>query len=97
VKYEDEVLTIAMVEPRDFMALDEVIRLYRDSKFRIKDSKVVMTTSKQLFSAIERFYALPKEEIGMGSILSQLAETYRPEIEVAEVAREMPQKTAHPL
>ncbi len=97
VKYEDEVLTIAMVEPRDFMALDEVIRLYRDSKFRIKDSKVVMTTSKQLFSAIERFYAIPKEEVGMGNILSQLAETYKPEIEVAEVAREDATENSAPI
>jgi type IV pilus assembly protein PilB len=97
VKYEDEVLTIAMVEPRDFMALDEVIRLYRDSKFRIKDSKVVMTTTKQLFSAIEKFYALPKDEVGMGSILSQLAETYRPEIEVAEVAREDATENSAPI
>ncbi|MEW6738330.1 MAG: GspE/PulE family protein [Nitrospirota bacterium] len=97
VKYEDEVLTIAMVEPRDFMALDEVIRLYRDSKFRIKDSKVVMTTSKQLFSAIEKFYAIPKDEVGMGNILSQLAETYRPEIEVAEVAREDATENSAPI
>lgn len=97
IKYEDEVLTIAMVEPRDFMALDEVIRLYRDSKFRIKDSKVVMTTSKQLFSAIEKFYAIPKNEVGMGNILSQLAETYRPEIEVAEVAREDATENSAPI
>ncbi len=97
VKYEDEVLTIAMVEPRDFMALDEVIRLYRDSKFRIKDSKVVMTTSRQLFSAIEKFYALPKDEVGMGNILSQLAETYKPEIEVAEVAREDATENSAPI
>jgi type IV pilus assembly protein PilB len=97
VKYEDEVLTIAMVEPRDFMALDEVIRLYRDSKFRLKDSKVVMTTSKQLFSAIEKFYAIPKDEVGMGNILSQLAETYRPEIEVAEVAREDATENSAPI
>jgi len=97
VKYEDEVLTIAMVEPRDFMALDEVIRLYRDSKFRIKDSKVVMTTSKQLFSAIEKFYAIPKDEVGMGNILSQLAETYRPKIEVAEVAREDATENSAPI
>ena len=97
VKYEDEVLTIAMVEPRDFMALDEVIRLYRDSKFRLKDSKVVMTTSKQLFSAIEKFYAIPKDEVGMGNILSQLAETYSPEIEVAEVAREDATENSAPI
>lgn len=97
VKYEDEVLTIAMVEPRDFMALDEVIRLYRDSKFRIKDSKVVMTTSKHLFSAIEKFYAIPKDELGIGNILSQVAETYRREIEVAEVAREDATENSAPI
>ncbi len=97
VKFEDEALTIAMVEPRDFMALDEVIRLYRDSKFRIKDSKVVMTTTKHLFSAIEKFYAIPKEEMGLGSILSQVAETYRAEIEVAEVAREDATENSAPI
>lgn len=97
VKYEDEVLTIAMVEPRDFMALDEVIRLYKDSRFRIKESKVVMTTSKQLLSAIERFYAIPKDEVGMGNILSQLAETYKPVIEVAEVAREDATENSAPI
>jgi type IV pilus assembly protein PilB len=97
VKYEDETLVIAMVEPRDFMALDEIIRLYRDAKFRIKNSKVIMTTSKQLFSAIEKFYAIPKEEVGMGNILSQLAETYKPEIEVAEVAREDATENSAPI
>jgi type II secretory ATPase GspE/PulE/Tfp pilus assembly ATPase PilB-like protein len=97
IKYEDEVLTIAMVEPRDFMALDEVIRLYKDAKFRIKDSRVVMTTTKQLFSAVEKFYAIPKDEVGMGNILSQLAETYRPEIEIAEVAREDATENSAPI
>lgn len=97
VKFEDEALTITMVEPRDFMALDEVIRLYRDSKFRIKDSKVVMTTTKHLFSAIEKFYAIPKEEMGLGSILSQVAETFRAEIEVAEVAREEATENSAPV
>ncbi|GER93397.1 type II/IV secretion system protein [hot springs metagenome] len=97
IKYEDDVLTVAMAEPRDFMALEEVIRLYKDAKFRIKDSRVIMTTTKQLFSAIEKFYALPKEEIGMGNILSQLAETYKPEIEVAEVAREDATENSAPI
>jgi len=97
VKYEDDVLNIAMVEPRDFMALDEVIRLYRDKRFSVKDVKVVMTTSKQLFSAIERFYAISKEDVGMGSILSQLAETYRPEIEVADVSKEDATENSAPI
>lgn len=97
IKYEDDTLTVAMAEPRDFMALDEVIRLYKDAKFRIKNSKIVMTTTKQLFSAIERFYAIPKEEVGMGNILSQLAETYKPEIEVAEVSREDATENSAPI
>ena len=97
VKYDDEILVIAMVEPRDFMALDEVVRLYRDAQFRIKDVKVVMTTSKHLFLAIEKFYAIPKEEMGLGSILSQVAETYRAEIEVAEVAREDATENSAPI
>lgn len=97
IKYEDDVLTVAMVEPRDFMVLDEVIRLYKDAKFRIKDSRIVMTTTKQLFSAIERFYLIPKEEVAMGNILSRLAETYRPEIEVAEVAREDATENSAPI
>lgn len=87
VKYEDEILTIAMVEPRNFMALDELVRLYRDAKFRIKDVVVVMTTTKQLFSAIERFYAY-MEETETGKTLSHDTEAYRPRMEISHPAAE---------
>jgi len=96
VKYEDDVLTIAMVEPMDFMAQDEVVRLYKGAGFRIKDVKVVMTTTRQLVAAIERFYILEKEE-GFGRILSKVAETYRQEVEVADVAKEDATENSAPI
>lgn len=100
LKYDDEVLTVAMVEPRDFMALDEVVRIYRDARFRIKETKVVMATSKQLFGAIEKFYAVPgkpKEEVGIGSILDQVAESYKKDVIVAEVAQEEATENSTPV
>lgn len=93
VKYEDDVLTIAMVEPMDFMTQDEVVRLYKDAGFKIKDVKVVMTTTRQLVAAIERFYILEK----IGHILSKVAETYRQEVEVADVAREDATENSAPI
>ena len=95
--YEDDTLTIAMVEPRDFMALDEVVRLYRGAKFRIHDVRVMMTTSQQLFAAIDRFYAIPKEEVEMRSILTQVAESFQPRVEIAEVAREDATENSGPI
>lgn len=99
--YEDGHLTVAMVEPRDFMALDEVVRLYRDARFRIREVKVVMTTAKLLFACIEKFYALPKEreheETAIGSIMSRLAESYRPEVEMADVARDDATENSAPI
>lgn len=97
VRYESDILTIAMVEPRDFMALDEVVRLYRDARFNVNDVKVVMTNPKQLFTAIERFYMLPKEDAGIGNILTQVAETYKTEVEVAEVSREDASENSAPI
>ncbi|MBZ0156166.1 MAG: GspE/PulE family protein [Alphaproteobacteria bacterium] len=99
--YKEGHFTVAMVEPRDFMALDEVVRLYRDARFRIREVKVVMTTSKLLFSSIEKFYALPKEreheEIAIGSIMNQLAESYRPAVEMAEVAKDDATENSAPI
>lgn len=97
VKLEDDIMTVAMVEPRDFISLDEVVRLYREAKFSISIVKVVMTTTKQLFAAIDRFYAIPTEDIALGSILTQLAETYKPQVEVAEVAREDATESSAPI
>src|SRR4030067_1729773 len=95
--YKDDTLTIAMVEPRDLMALDEVVRLYRGAKFRIHDVSVMMTTSQQLFAAIDRFYAIPKEEVEMRSILTQVAESFQPRVEIAEVAREDATENSGPI
>jgi type IV pilus assembly protein PilB len=96
--YEDSTLTVAMVEPRDFIALDEVVRLYRGAKYTIRDVRVVMTTSKQLHTAIDRFYAIPKEEeIEMRSILTQVALRLKPRIEIAEVAREDATENSGPI
>jgi type IV pilus assembly protein PilB len=95
--YKDDTLTIVMVEPRDFMALDEVVRLYRGAKFRIRDVRVMMTTSQQLFAAIDRFYAIPKEEVEMRSILTQVAESFQHRVEIAEVAREDATENSGPI
>jgi type IV pilus assembly protein PilB len=97
VKYEDNILTIVMVEPRDFMALDEVVRHYRDSRFNIRDVKVIMTTTKLLFSAIDKFFEASKEEMGLGSILTQVAESFKPSVEVAEVSKEDATENSAPI
>jgi type II secretory ATPase GspE/PulE/Tfp pilus assembly ATPase PilB-like protein len=97
VQYEDDIITVAMVEPRDFMALDEVIRVYREARFRISDVKVVMTTSKQLFAAVDKFYATPKRDVEMRSIMDQLAESFKPTVEVADVSREDATENSGPI
>jgi type IV pilus assembly protein PilB len=95
--YRDDTLTIAMVEPRDFMALDEVVRLYRGAKFSIRDVRVMMTTSQQLFAAVDRFYAVPGEEVEMRSILTRVAESFQPRVEIAEVPREDVTENSGPI
>jgi type IV pilus assembly protein PilB len=85
LKYENEELTLAMVEPRDFIALEEVMKLYRDANFKLKNIKVVMTTSRQLSDAMDRFYVITKEEVGLSNIMSQVAESLSPDIAIAEV------------
>ena len=97
VSYEDDVLTVAMVEPRDFMALDEVFRLFKDSRLKINDVKVVMTTSKQLLAAVDRFYAIPKQDVEMKSILNQVAESFKLRVELADVAREDATENSGPM
>lgn len=100
IKFDEGVLTIAMVEPRDFIAMDEVVHIYRGALFKIRDVRVVITTLKHLLSAISRFYAIPrdpKEEVGMGSILNQLAETYKPEVKVADIERENATENSAPI
>jgi type IV pilus assembly protein PilB len=95
--YRDDTLTIAMVEPRDFMALDEVVRLYRGAKFSIQDVRVMMTTSQQLFAAVDRFYTMPGEEVEMRSILTRVAESFQPRVEIAEVPREDVTENSGPI
>lgn len=97
VRFENGTITVAMVEPRDFITLDEVVRLYRYAGFRIEDVNVVMTTSKQLFTAIDKFYADSKEEAEMRSILIQVAESFKPQVEVAEVTREDATENSGPI
>lgn len=100
LSYEGEILTVAMVEPRDFMALDEVVRLYRDARFRIKETNVVMTAAKMLFAAVEKFFAIPKEEkkaVGMSSILDQVAESFKPAVMVADVGAEEASEDSAPI
>jgi len=103
IKYVNSELTVAMVEPRDLMALDEVARFYKDARYVLKNVKVVVTTSKKLFTAIEKFYGLSKEKgkdkdtLGFGSLLDTVAETMRAEVEVAEVAKEEAKEDSAPV
>ncbi len=61
--YENDILTIAMVEPRDFIALEEVIKVYKGAGIKLKNIKVVMTTTKKLVDAIARFYRITNYEL----------------------------------
>ena len=108
LKYDDETLTVAMVEPRDVMALDEVVRHYRGARYVLKDVKVVMTTGADLFAAVDRFFATarpgeqresrgPREEIGLGNILSQVAETYKSNVELAALTQEDATENSAPM
>ncbi len=103
IKYVNSELTVAMVEPRDLMALDEVARFYKDARYVLKSVKVVVTTSKKLFTAIEKFYGLSKEKgkdkdsLGFGSLLDTVAETMRADVEVAEVAKEEAKEDSAPV
>jgi type IV pilus assembly protein PilB len=97
ISYEANILTVAMVEPRNFMALDEVVRLYKDANFEIHKIDVVVTTTKHIFSAIARFYSLHKERAGLDSILDQIAESYRPHVEIAVVSREDANENSAPM
>jgi type IV pilus assembly protein PilB len=94
---EDQVITFAMVDPRNSMVLDEIVRFYRNSKFQIKEIKVVMTSFNFLMAAMQKFYALPKEEQGMGSILTQVAESLKPNVEEAQVSREDATENSAPI
>ncbi|MCX8069477.1 MAG: ATPase, T2SS/T4P/T4SS family, partial [Thermodesulfovibrionales bacterium] len=99
LKYEDDIFTLAMAEPRDFIALDEITRIYRNARFKIKDVKIVMSSIQCIYAAIDKFYAIPKEkeEIGIGSILDQVKETYKSTIEVAEVTKDDATENSAPV
>ncbi len=101
LKFEDETFTIAMVEPRDFIALDELTRIYRNARYRIRDVKIFVTSTASLFTAIDKFYAIPREkdreEVGIGSILDQVKETYKTQVEVAEVTRDDATENSAPV
>lgn len=49
LKYEKEILTIAMAEP-DPVVLDEVVSIYKNSSLCIEDVKIVITSAKILDS-----------------------------------------------
>jgi len=99
LKYDDETFTIAMAEPRDFIALDEITRIYRNARFKIREIKIVVSSVQSLFTAIDKFYVIAKEkeEIGISSILDQVKETYKSTIEVAEVTRDDANENSAPV
>ncbi|MFH1146892.1 MAG: GspE/PulE family protein [Pseudomonadota bacterium] len=95
--YENEVLTAAMVEARDLMALDEMVRLFKGARLAIRDVKVVMTTLGHLINAINRFYSSSKKDVGLGTIMDQVAERYKSQVELAEVPREDANENSAPM
>lgn len=103
LKYANSELTVAMVEPRDLMALDEVARFYKDARYVLKNVKVAVTTSKMLFTAIEKFYGLAKDKgkekdsMGLGSLLDSVSETMRAEVELADVPEEEAKEDSAPV
>lgn len=97
LSYENEVLTAAMVESRDLMALDELVRLFKGARLVIRDVRVVMTTFGHLVNAINRFYSPSRKDIGLGSIMDQVAERYRSQVEMAEVAKEDATENSAPM
>lgn len=89
LRIEGSTLVLAMVEPRDAIALDETIRLFRLSPLKIRDARVVMTSATMFEQALGRFYGTQAEQDGaMGTILDRVAASYKPSVEVARVARE---------
>lgn len=97
LSYENEVLTAAMVESRDLMALDELVRLFKGARLVIRDVRVVMTTFENLVNAINRFYSPSRKDIGVGSIMDQVAERYRSQVEMADVAKEDANENSAPM
>ncbi|HAK88616.1 MAG TPA: type II/IV secretion system protein [Nitrospiraceae bacterium] len=103
LKFQEPVLTVAMVEPRDLMALDEITRFCKDARFTVRTVKVVVTTQAKLFAGIDKFYGLAKdkgkgkEDLGLGSLLDTVAETMRMEVEMAELAQEEATENSQPI
>ncbi|MGB9715328.1 MAG: GspE/PulE family protein [Thermodesulfovibrionales bacterium] len=97
IHYDKEILTVAMVEPRDYMALDELIRVYRDEKIRIKEVKVVMTTLKQLLMTVDRFYSTANHVPEIKTILSKVEESLKPGLEISEVEKEDIREYSKPI
>lgn len=104
VKYQEPVLTVAMVEPRDLMALDEVTRFCKDARYNVKNVKVIVTTSDKLFSAIDKFYGVKdkskdkdKDSLGLGMLLDTVAESLRTEAEIADIKQEEATENSAPV
>ncbi len=104
IKYQEPVLTVAMVEPRDLMALDEVTRFCKDARYNVKNVKVTVTTADKLFAAIDKFYGLKekskekdKDNLGLGNLLDNVAESMRSEVELAEVKQEEATENSAPV
>ncbi len=103
LKFQEPVLTVVMVEPRDLMALDEITRFCKDARFSVKTVKIVVTTQAKLFAGIDKFYGLAKDKgkeglgLGLGTLLDTVAETMRMEVEMAELAQEEATENSAPI
>ncbi len=97
LKYDKEILTAAMAEPRDLLALDELVRLYRGARFTIRSVTVVVTTLTQLLAAVDRCYSPQGKAVGLGSILDQVAESYKSQVEMADLSQEDATENSAPM
>ncbi|MBF0329336.1 MAG: Flp pilus assembly complex ATPase component TadA [Nitrospirae bacterium] len=104
IKYADPVLTVAMVEPRDLMALDEITRFSKDARYNVKTVKIAVTTQAKLIAAVDKLYGLKdkakdkdKDNLGLGTLMDNLAESYRTDVEMAEVAQDQATENSGPV
>jgi len=94
IEFKGDVLTIAIVDPRAIIALEEIIQIFKNS-LKVRSIKIVMTTTKELLMAIEKFYGSQRGEID--TVLSKIEESYKPEVEVVDVEEGVATENSAPI
>ncbi len=61
LKYDQNVLVLAMVEPTDVITINEVIEILKQHGYDIKEVNIVITTKKQILEKIELLYEEKKK------------------------------------